>query len=136
MLNWAWKQRPVIQKPSRAGEWSRALAHLPHNPLLLLSNLNYLILPIKTWEPGSGLNLSAISERQSKHPTELPSLQSSLQRSSPYHLNPKTPQTQRPSLLLPVCLPTHPPDSLLFSMILFHNKPIFTSCPLVACSAS
>jgi hypothetical protein len=43
-------------------------------------------------------------------------------------------QTQRPSLLLPGCLSSSPPDSLFYSLWFFLN-PMFTSCQLAVCSA-
>jgi hypothetical protein len=72
-------------------------------------------------------SLLASSERQRKHPADLP-LQItfnpeclSLTPSQKYLL-----QSECPSLLLPVCLSVNLPDSLLLFIFLFYN-PMFTS---------
>jgi hypothetical protein len=78
------------------------------NFLFFNKNLNHSILPLKTWEPDS-------SERQRKHPVDLPPLLTA-QQAFPTHTKSLL-QTESPSLLLPVHLSIHPHDYLLFSMI-------------------
>ena len=68
-------------------------------------------LPVKNREPDTGA--------KREHPADLPSQPMSQKETFLLHAISKTPQIECPSILLPVCLPICPPDSLLLSCILF-----------------
>jgi hypothetical protein len=96
----------------------------------LMLFIKIIIIQFYRWRPGNQMVVwkPASSERQRKHPADLPSQPMSQKESPLWCLSKNLLQTECPSLLLPVLLSVHHPDSLLlyifFSLIILCLPPV------------